>query len=168
MLKNGGSQDCICSRLNSVLSAMLVASLRLRFSTRDDIALLREMHVANGLGGPARWATIAGNLPLATHKRFSAKVGTRDLSCRVDTSGPDRSTSPIAFSYLNKLKCYSGPKILVFFFLKYSISCIASVSSWRRNTILKLLRKHALNQVLNLALACAKIAYVILKLPVLC
>lgn len=103
-LQNGSFQDCACGRRGE---DDVATSSRLQSPRQDDIELIWEVHVRNVLEDPGRWEMVT---PLvATCERFfakvrCAKVSTRDITCRGDTSGRVRSTAPVAFSYLSIYK----------------------------------------------------------------
>ncbi|KAH7974153.1 hypothetical protein HPB49_010573 [Dermacentor silvarum] len=75
---------------------------RLRFTEKDDLALLREVNACNTLRYPSKWQEIAKNMELATKKVFSgrtprerwklllANFAKNDRAClRKDTFQPD-------------------------------------------------------------------------------
>ncbi|KAH7965026.1 hypothetical protein HPB49_002876 [Dermacentor silvarum] len=47
---------------------------RLRFTEKDDLALLHEVNACNQLRNPSKWQEIAKNMELATKKVFSART----------------------------------------------------------------------------------------------
>ncbi|KAG0411608.1 hypothetical protein HPB47_011280 [Ixodes persulcatus] len=61
------------------MSKTSATSSRLRLLIQDGIALLREVHATNCLEDPSMWATIAGNLLLATREHFSTKLKSVDV-----------------------------------------------------------------------------------------